>query len=220
MLNSFIITYTLCEPFVLKAKTLKEFIDRVVHLVDFDTNSLQHMKVVNGNAQIIRMWLSTEEATVFDNALVVMAHLYKTGEVTIRLRHLLHEESSLKINYLIDKIQPKTVSAQITNEETNDKNEEEQKNSDSSDDEEESKTNKMKITVSMFDFDIDEHKRQLTFCNVDLPANMSHIKILLDEQLKLLKLLGNIYSTFIKLEMSGHPNYQLTNKRYKIYNPR
>ncbi|CAF4843259.1 unnamed protein product, partial [Rotaria sp. Silwood1] len=220
MLNSFIITYTLCEPFVLKAKTLKEFVGRVVHLVNFDTNSLQHMKVVNGNAQIIRMWLSTEEATVVDNALVVMTHLYKTGEVTIRLRHLLHEESSLEINYLIDKIQPKTLDVKITNEVTNDKSDEEQKNDDSSDDEEESKPDKMKTTVSMFDFDIDDHKRQLTFCNVDLPANMPHIKILLDEQLKLLKLIGNIYSTFIKLEISGHPNYQLKNKRYKIYDSR
>ncbi|CAF3638497.1 unnamed protein product [Rotaria sp. Silwood1] len=220
MLNSFIITYTLCEPFVLKAKTLKEFVGRVVHLVDFNTNSLQHIKVVNGNAQIIRMWLSTEEATVVDNALVVMTHLYKTGEVTIRLRHLLHEESSLEINYLIDKIQPKTLDVKITNEVTNDKSDEEQKNDDSSDDEEESKPDKMKTTVSMFDFDIDDHKRQLTFCNVDLPANMPHIKILLDEQLKLLKLIGNIYSTFIKLEISGHPNYQLKNKRYKIYDSR
>lgn len=44
MLNSFIITYALCEPFVLKAKTLKEFVVRIVKLVNFDANSLHHMK--------------------------------------------------------------------------------------------------------------------------------------------------------------------------------
>jgi hypothetical protein len=172
--------------------------------------------VVNGNAQIVRMWLSAEETTVFDNALVTMEHLYKTGTINIRLRHLLHEESSLEINYLIDKIQPKKIDGENSNEGANNKGEEKHQLDDSSDEEEELRSDKIKLTLSMLD--IDDHKRQLTFCNVDLPENMSHMKILLDEQLKLLKLIGNIYSTFKKLEMAGHPNYQLKQKHYRIYN--
>ncbi|CAF1064818.1 unnamed protein product [Adineta steineri] len=207
MLNSFIITYTLCEPFVLKAKTLKEFVSHIVNLVNFDTHSLRHMKETNTNTQIIRMWLSAEETTVFDNALVVMTHLYKTGKVAIRLRHLLHEQSSLEINYFIDKTQSATSNTEMTNRE--------KRNDESSDDEQESRPDKIKVTLSMTD--IEDHKRQLTFCNVDLPESMFHMKIVLAEQMKLLKLIGDIYSTFIKLEMSGHPNYQLRSKHFKIY---
>ena len=159
---------------------------------------------------MIRLWLSAEETNVFDNALVVMEHLYKTGIIHIHLRHLLHEESFLRINYFIDKSQGRKFSEKENEniaDTVNDGSNEEYK--------EESTIDKMKITLSMFD--IDDHKRQLTFCNVDLPENMSHIKILLNEQLELLKLITNIYSTLIKLEMSGHPNYQLKNKQYKIY---
>lgn len=43
MLNSFIVTYALCEPFVLKATTLKTFVDRVIDVSKFDTSSLKHM---------------------------------------------------------------------------------------------------------------------------------------------------------------------------------
>lgn len=43
MLNSFIVTYALCEPFVLKAETLKKFVDRIINLSKFDTSSLKHM---------------------------------------------------------------------------------------------------------------------------------------------------------------------------------
>ncbi|UJR16744.1 hypothetical protein I4U23_003644 [Adineta vaga] len=186
MLNSFILTYTLCEPFVLKANTLQEFVGHIVNLVNFDTHSLRHMKDTNTNTQIIRMWLSAEETTVFDNALVVMTHLYKTGQVAIRLRHLLHEQSSLEIHYFIDKTQSTTSNTEMIGRK--------ERNYESSDDEEESKVDKIKTTLSMAD--IEDHKQ---------------------EQLKLLKLIGDIYSTFIKLEMSGHPNYQLTSKRYKIY---
>lgn len=160
---------------------------------------------MNDNAQTIRLWLSVEETTVFDNALVVMEHLYKTGTVHIRLRHLLHEESSLQIDYFIEKTQGKPSNVEDNHTRSND------------DEEDESTKDQIQVTLSMFD--IDDHKRQLTFCNVDLPENMSHMKILLDEQLKLLKLIANIYSTFIKLEMSGHPNYQLKNKRYHIFHP-
>ncbi|CAF1115366.1 unnamed protein product [Rotaria sp. Silwood1] len=44
ILNSFIIAYALCEPFVLKANTLQEFVSRIVNLSNFDSNSLKNMK--------------------------------------------------------------------------------------------------------------------------------------------------------------------------------
>lgn len=169
---------------------------------------------MNDNAQMIRMWLSAEETTVFDNALVLMEHLYKTGTIKIRLRHLLNEESSLEISYFIDKTQQRKINIDNDNQ---GKTRRKQKDDTSSDDEEEeSKSDKIKTTLSMAD--IADHRRQLTFCSVDLPENMAHRKILLNGQLNLLKLIENIYSTFIKLEMSGHPHYQLKNKHYKIHN--
>ena len=44
ILDSFIITYALCEPFVVKVRTWKEFVRRVVQLSHFDSHSLKHMK--------------------------------------------------------------------------------------------------------------------------------------------------------------------------------
>ncbi|CAF5183416.1 unnamed protein product, partial [Rotaria magnacalcarata] len=61
-----------------------------------------------------------------------------------------------------------------------------------------------KFVLSMAD--INDHKRQLTFCNVDLPSNMSHKKVLLSEQLRLLEIVEKIYSMFVKLEIAGHPD--------------
>lgn len=161
------------------------------------------------------MWLSAEETTVFDNALVLMEHLYKTGTIKIHLRHLLNEESSLEISYFIDKIQQRKIKSDDDNQGITRRTQEDDNSSDD-DEKEEPKSDKIKTTLSMAD--IADHRRQLTFCSVDLPENMAHMKILLNGQLKLLKLIGNIYSTFIKLEMSGHPHYQLKNRQYKIYN--
>ena len=144
------------------------------------------------------MWLSAEETTVFDNALVVIGHLYRTGRVHIRLGRLLHEQSSLEINYFIDKNQSQISNSDVTTKER-----------------EKSELSSTKIVLTASE--IDEHKRQLTFCNVDLPNNMPHMKILLEEQLKLLQTIGGIYSTFIQLETIGHPNYQLKDEQYKIY---
>ncbi|CAF1223780.1 unnamed protein product, partial [Didymodactylos carnosus] len=44
ILNSLIITYVLCEPFAMKAKTFEEFVDRVARLSNVDDNSLKHIK--------------------------------------------------------------------------------------------------------------------------------------------------------------------------------
>jgi hypothetical protein len=64
--------------------------------------------------------------------------------------------------------------------------------------------------------DIDDHKRQSTFGNVDLQQNMNEKKILLNEQLELLQIVDRIYSVFIKLEMNGHTEYQLRDQNYEI----
>ncbi|CAF4546808.1 unnamed protein product [Rotaria sp. Silwood2] len=44
ILNSLIITYALCESFIFKAKNLEEFISRLAALLNFEENSMKHMK--------------------------------------------------------------------------------------------------------------------------------------------------------------------------------
>ncbi len=44
ILNSLIITYSLCEPFIMQAKTLEEFVHRLAELRNFEESSLKHMK--------------------------------------------------------------------------------------------------------------------------------------------------------------------------------
>jgi ATP-dependent Lon protease len=146
------------------------------------------------------MWLSAEETTVLDNALITMEHLYKTGTVKIRLRRLMNEQSYFEIGYAINKIQTEALRRTDSNED---------------EDEEQNRSKLLKFTLSMSD--VDDHKRQLTFCNVDLQENMMYKKILLNEQLKLLKIVENIYAMLIKLEMAGHPEYQLREDVYDIH---
>ena len=43
ILNSLIITYPLCEPFMFQAKNLQEFVDRFPQLLNFDESSLKHI---------------------------------------------------------------------------------------------------------------------------------------------------------------------------------
>ncbi|CAF4525172.1 unnamed protein product, partial [Rotaria sp. Silwood2] len=199
ILNSWIIAYALCEPFVLKANNFDEFVNRIAGLSNFEENSLNHMQIVNENVQIVNMWLSAEETTVLDNALITMEHLYKTGKVKICLRRLMNEQSYFEMIYSIDKIKSESL----------------HRNDSEHDDYEQYKSEKLKFTLSMSD--IDDHKRQLTFCNVDLQENMFYRKILLNEQLKLLKIVENIYLILIKLEMNGHPDYQLREENYEIH---
>ncbi|CAF1115313.1 unnamed protein product [Rotaria magnacalcarata] len=44
ILNSWIITFTLCEPFVHNARDLEEFVDNLAHLRKIDDNSCEHIK--------------------------------------------------------------------------------------------------------------------------------------------------------------------------------
>ena len=147
------------------------------------------------------MWLSAEETTVLDNALITMEHLYRTGIFKIYLRRLINEKSYFEIGYSIEKLQTDV----LRRDNSKDEAIEEERN--------EKKT--LKFTLSMSD--IDDHKRQLTFCNVDLPETMSYKKVLLNEQLQLFKIVENIYGILIQLEMSGHPQYQLKEDLYEIH---
>ena len=157
--------------------------------------------VVNDNVQIVNLWLSREEGTAIDNALITMEHLYKTGTVKIRLRRLMNEQSYFEIGYAINKVQ--TDMSQATHTDDDEYGQQQRK------------SELLKFTLSMSD--IDDHKRQLTFCNVDLQENMLYKKILLNEQLKLLKIVENIYAIHAKLEMAGHPDYQLKDEDYEIH---
>jgi hypothetical protein len=146
--------------------------------------------------QIINMWLSAKETTALDNALITMEHLYNSGIVDIHLRHLMNEQSNFKIEYSIDRIQEQTLN--------NTGNEENRR-----------EPEKIKFTLSMTD--IDDHKRQLTFCNVDVQQNMFYKKVFINGQLKLLQTIEKIYSILLKLELSGHPDYQLREEPYDIH---
>jgi hypothetical protein len=137
------------------------------------------------------MWLSAEETTGLDNALITMKHLYESGTVDIHLRHLMNEQSYFKIEYSIDKIQGQTQPELAQKE-----------------------SEKIKFPLSIAD--IDDHKRQLTFCNVDVEQNVFYKKTLINGQLKLLKTIEEIYSILTKLEMAGHPDFQLIEKQYEI----
>jgi hypothetical protein len=152
--------------------------------------------VVNDNIQIVNMWLSAEDTTVLDNALITMEHLYKTGAVDIHLCHLMREQSYFEIGYSIDRIQ-----GQASN---NTENEEQRRESE-----------RMKFALSMAD--IDDHKRQLTFCNVDVQQNIFYSKALINGQLKLLQTIEKIFFALKKLEMTGHPDYQLRDEHYEIH---
>jgi hypothetical protein len=142
------------------------------------------------------MWLSAEDTTVLDNALITMEHLCKTGAVDIHLRHLMKEQSYFEIGYSIDRIQGQTSN--------NTENEEQRR-----------EPERIKFVLSMTD--IDDHKRQLTFCNVDVQQNIVYSKALINGQLKLLQTIEKIFSALKKLEMDGHPDYQLRDEHYDIH---
>jgi hypothetical protein len=135
------------------------------------------------------MWLSEEETSVLDNALITMEYLYKSGTVNIYLRHLMNEQSYFEISYSIDRIQGQAIDNRREAE-------------------------KLKSNLSMGD--VDDHKRQLTFCNVDVEQNILYKKALINGQLKLLQIVEKIYSNLIKLELSGHPDYQSHEEHYSI----
>lgn len=148
------------------------------------------------------MWLSTEVTTVLDNALITMEHLYKTGIVTVHLNRLLDEDSHFDIEYSIEQKYSKWIQ---TSKEDNQKGVRKVQQ----------QIENRKYNLSKTD--IDDHKRQLTFCNIDLQQNMIHEKILLNEQLKVLDIIEKIYSILVELEISGHPNYQYKEKTYELF---
>lgn len=203
ILNSWIVVYPLCEPFTVKAENLDHFIEYLASLEHLEDSSLKHMQVVNDNIQIINMWLSAVETTKLDNSLMLMEHLYRSGTILMRLRRLTNEESYFQMGYSIKKIQN---TAATTDEAPGwghanrvQRNEAEQ----------------IKFTLSMAE--IDDHKRQLTFCNVDLSDKAQYRKLLLTEQLNMLKIVEDMFLTLCKLEMAGHPKYQLKEENYRIY---
>lgn len=136
------------------------------------------------------MWISAEETTVLDNALITMEHLFKTGNVYIYLRHLMNEQSYFDIRYSIERIRDQT----STNTERKD--------------------NQISMILSMDE--INDHKRQLTFGNAGVEENLIYKKSLINGQLKLLEIVEKIYTNLIKLELAGHPDYQLREEHYTI----
>src|SRR5689334_4858851 len=125
--------------------------------------TLYYVIVIHDNSQTVNMWLSTEETSALDNALITMEHLYKTGIVTIRLGRLMNEPSYFEIEYSIGKMRASTSIENLDEEVQQEERSQDVKST--------------KFILSMTD--INDHKRQLTFCNVDLPSNMSHKKVLL-----------------------------------------
>lgn len=145
--------------------------------------------VVNDNLQIVKLWLTADETTVLDNALITMEHLYRTASTQIQLHRLVGKTSSYEVSYSIERFQDRTNNT--LNKEPNE--------------------NKSKVTMQfvMSMSDVDDHKRQLTFCNVETQQNLVSKKSMIDGQLRLLKALEEIFQICKRLESAGHPDYQL-----------
>jgi hypothetical protein len=137
------------------------------------------------------MWLSADETNVLDNALITMEHIYRSGVVHIQLGRLINEESKYELEYSINKSQTPI-----------------------KDDLENAAQERIKFILSRAE--VDDHKRQLIFCNVGLSEALESKKILLNEQLKMLTIVNNIYSKMIQLEVAGHPNYQLKEETLQL----
>ncbi|CAF1475962.1 unnamed protein product [Didymodactylos carnosus] len=181
VLNALIIIHTVCEPFCLKAQSLSQFLSRIQKLNNVD-ESLNQLDICYKNLQLINGWLSSDSSSL-ENAIIIMEYLYKTGTIYVFLKHLVGEKSYFEIRYYL-----------------------EPHDSDSTDQDHESPPKKKTHQImSMTDFA--DHKRQLTFCNVDV-SDVAQKKIMLVQQLKLLKRLENLFSSLISLENQGHPQYQ------------
>jgi hypothetical protein len=158
------------------------------------------------------MWLSAEETTMLDNALITMEHIYKTGIMNIHLRRLMNEQSYFEIEYSIDKV---SIQTSNRNDFDSDEQSADKEGDEMQQQQQQQQREKFKFILSMTD--VDDHKRQLTFCNVDLQQNMIYKKILLNEQLQLLQIIEKIYLILLKLEMAGHPNFQLKESNFEIH---
>lgn len=153
--------------------------------------------MVNQNIQIVTLWLSSEETTVLDNALITMEHIYRSGIVNIFLNHLARKPSYYEIVYWIDRVE----------------------NGDECDPQLANNRGKVTktISLSLSMSDIDNHKRQLTFCNVDFQESLIYKKFLINGQLKLLQKIEDIYYMYAKLESAGHPDFQIYEKHDEIH---
>lgn len=145
--------------------------------------------MVNDNLQIVTLWLTADETTVLDNALITMEHLYRTASVRIHLRRLVGKTTFYEVSYSIDRLQDET-----NNMSAKEQNENRAKVS-------------MQLVMSMSD--VDDHNRQLTFCNVETQQSLAYKKSMIDGQLRLLKTMEQIYQICKRLELAGHPDYQL-----------
>ncbi|CAF4700920.1 unnamed protein product, partial [Didymodactylos carnosus] len=103
-----------------------------------------------------------------------MEHLFKSGTVDIHLRRLTRQQSNFEIGYSIDRIQ-------VGMKKVRDENDQSQQG------EENAGIEVKKIPFQLSMSDIDDHKRQLTFCNVDAQQNLVYKKVLINGQLKLLQ---------------------------------
>ncbi|CAF1507177.1 unnamed protein product [Didymodactylos carnosus] len=164
---------------------VEDFFKRLLNLHNID-ESINQLQIVNENIQLVTLWLATDEISTLDNALITMGRLYKNGKVDIHLKHLIDEKSYFELNYYIENVMRRHSSNEME-----------------------------KIHFTKSQSAIIDHKRQLTFCNVDLQS-ISHKKLILNEQLEILKIIENIFSVLIRLESVGHPDYQLKIMSYVI----
>lgn len=156
------------------------------------------MIVVNENMQLVTMWLTADETAVLDNALITMENLYRTGKVSIHLQYLLDKPSYYEITYAL-----RRTSSSMRNDEG------EADNDDYRDNE------GPRYTLGMPD--IDDHKRQLTFCNVNVQENLATKTPLVNGQLTLLDVVNDIFRVYKELESVGHPDFQLKEDTLDIH---
>ena len=142
------------------------------------------------------MWLSTDTTAVLDNALITMDHLYKTGSVCFFQNRILNKPSYYEVHYSIDRIPNSSENSRS-----------------SARPDAYQKEDKLMFRLGIAD--VDDHKRQLTFCNVGVEEDKKR-KVLVDGQLEVLNVVGEIFSVFNELEAVGHPHHQLKDRTLDI----
>lgn len=159
-------------------------------------SNLDLFVVIKENIQLVEMWLSTDTTAVLDNALITMEYLFRSGKVSFFQNRLLSKTSYYEVKYSIDRISNTPQSSATSR----------QPNADEESD---------KIMFTLDISDVDDHKRQLTFCNVDVDEKSSQ-KVLVSGQLAILDIAGKIFSMYCELEALGHPDYQLRKETLDI----
>lgn len=159
-------------------------------------SNLDLFLVIKEHIQLVEMWLSTDTTAVLDNALITMEYLFRSGKVSFFQNRLLNKTSYYEVKYSIDRISNSSQSSATSR----------QPNADEGSD---------KIIFTLDISDVDDHKRQLTFCNVDVDEKSSQ-KVLVSGQLAILDIAGKIFSMYSELEALGHPDYQLREEKLDI----